>query len=162
MKTFKDFITKEEQEELLTWSKSVRPFLRPNATPNRFYRFLNVIPKIPLVGVIEQRILESYNLQDTPKEDGRLGSLLSWHQTGGAVHEHNDDFNTGKRHIRFNLFLSKPDSGGAPIYDGKELEFEERMLIPYEADKFFHSSTPVVGVKPRIIISYGWQFEHET
>lgn len=146
--------------ELLDWAYSMRSMLRPNGvSPHRFFRPLKELTDIPLVAEVGVRVLKAYGLENTKKEDGPLGSILSWHNTGGSVHEHTDDFNTGMSHKRFNLFLSLPISGGIPIYNGRHLDVEERMVVPYEADKILHSSTPVVGEKPRIIISYGWQFD---
>lgn len=161
MKAVKGFITNKERDALLEWATDCRKSLKPNGvTPYRFFNFLDKLPHNNLVSSISERVLDNYGLGDTPKIDGHLGSLLSWHEEHAAVHPHTDDPRLqGYRHYRFNLFLSVPNVGGVPIYNGEQIDVEEGMLVPYEADVHEHSSTKVVGDKPRIIISFGWLFK---
>ena len=74
-------------------------------------------------------------------------------------HEHKDNNEKGFIHTRYNLLLSVPDSGGNPIYDGEVINVEERMLWRCEAGLYNHASLPVVGRKPRINISFGFQMK---
>ena len=153
------FISKAECADILLWVEECRYLLNPNpVSENRFFNNLNNLPSNTLVKAIQQKVLAEYGLSDVEREDGFLGSILSYQTEGAFVHHHTDTIE-GKRHLRFNLFLSVPESGGVPIYNGEEMPIKERMLIPYEADKYLHSSTPVVGNKPRIIISFGWAFD---
>jgi len=155
----KKFITTDEHVELLEWSKRMEKLLKTNKiTGQRFFRSLKDLEYNNIVNNISIRILEEYKLEGVPKKDGNLGGLLSVHRNGGHVHPHTDPENGG-RHLRFNLFLSLPKEGGIPIYNGEQINVEERMLVPYEADIHEHSSTKVVGEKPRIIISFGWVFD---
>jgi hypothetical protein len=159
LETKEDFISKGECAELLEWAKECKPLLRKNsAGPHRHFNNIKRLPNNTLVRKVQKRVLSTYKLSDVDKEDGFIGSILSFQTEGAFVHSHTDEIKN-KRHLRFNLFLSVPESGGVPIYDGEEMPIKERLLIPYEADRYFHSSTPVVGNKPRIIISFGWSFD---
>jgi hypothetical protein len=121
-----DFISEDECSELLEWAKSCRSLLKPNpVSPHRFYRNIRVLLDSPLVNYVQQRVLKEYSLTDRQRMDGPLGSLLSFQEEGGQVQEHTDVL-SGKRHLRFNLFLSVPESGGIPIYNGKEIPIKER------------------------------------
>lgn len=159
LKIKEGFISKDECQELLAWSEKCTPLLNKNPLGlNRYSNNINNLPENALVQTIQEKVLRTYNLTDVDKTDGKIGSILSLQTEGAFVHQHNDEVD-GKRHLRFNLFLSVPESGGVPVYDGKEITVMEGMLVPYEADSFLHSSTPVVGNKPRVIISFGWEFD---
>jgi hypothetical protein len=153
-----DFITKEEQTHLLEWAEEQRPLLKANPMgKHRYSRPIRDLSYNEVSSNVLKRVLQEYNLKDRIHNDGFIGSILSYQTDGAFVHSHTDEIED-KRHLRFNLFLSVPESGGVPIYNGEEIPIKERLLIPYEADRYFHSSTPVVGNKPRIIISFGWAF----
>jgi hypothetical protein len=155
----KDFITKEEQIHLLEWAEEQRALLKPNPMGEHRYSLpIRELPYNKVLRDVRERVLQEYNLKDRIHNDGFIGSILSYQTEGAFVHSHRDEIKD-KRHLRFNLFLSVPDSGGVPIYEGEEIPIKERLLIPYEADKYFHSSTRIVGSKPRIIISFGWAFD---
>jgi len=161
MNAIAEFINPDEQKSLVDWAYEVRNLLEPNpASPKRFFKRLKELPENTLVDKVIQKILKVYKLDTTLKYDGDLGSLLSWHDEGGSVHEHTDKplEYPALRHYRFNLFINLPDAGGVPIYNGKPLDVEERRLVPYEADIHPHSSTKVIGIKPRIVLSFGWLF----
>ena len=159
MDKIKDFISAEEHLQLKDWAYSMREHLQVNFR-YRYFRVLTEMPKNKLVETIKRRVLEAYGLEDVPRIDGGLGSILSWHEEGGFVQPHTDKYEDNK-HYRFNLILSLPKEGGIPIYNGKELEVEERMLLPYDAGEYLHSSTKTVGDTPRIMLSFGWLFDKE-
>lgn len=159
MDKIKNFITDEEHSELKEWAYSVRGYLWENFR-YRYFRVLDEIPENELVETIKKRVLKAYGLDGVPVIDGGLGSILSWHEEGGFVHLHTDKYGDNK-HYRFNLILSLPEDGGIPIYNGKELEVEEKMLLPYDAGEHLHASTKTVGSKPRIMLSFGWLFDKD-
>jgi hypothetical protein len=57
---------------------------------------------------------------------------------------------------RYNVFISLPEKGGLPIYDGKVINITERTLLKVESGVIPHSTTRVEGQIPRIILSYGF------
>jgi len=157
--SIKNFITEDEQKDLLSWAFSCRTYL----TPNGLGRFFNQVENLDYnknVEIVSDRVLESYGLANKERQSGILGTVLSFNEEGGAIHSHNDIVD-GYSHLRFNLFLSVPEKGGVPIYNHKKLYIEERILIPYEADKYLHSSTPVKGSNPRIVLGFGWLFNKD-
>jgi hypothetical protein len=82
---------------------------------------------------------------------------LSFNYEGAAIHNHKDPNLKNHVHTRYNLLLRLPNGGGNPIYDGKILTVKEKMLWRCEAGLFNHASLAVVGDKPRINISFGFQ-----
>jgi hypothetical protein len=73
---------------------------------------------------------------------------------GAAVQPHIDYAPKGYVHVRSNLMLKKPESGGNPVIDGYELCVEEGDLWLCFASLERHCSTPVKGGE-RIIMSFG-------
>lgn len=85
--------------------------------------------------------------------------FLSVNTISGAIHPHTDPNIEGYIHTRFNLIVQAPDSGGNPVYNGMEFPIKSGMLWRCEAGKYIHSSTPVIGLKKRINISFGFQIK---
>ncbi len=71
------------------------------------------------------------------------------------IPNHTDDTIDNYHHIRYNLFLLKPLRGGDCLYDSQKYSPNEREYIMCDATKN-HSTTPIIGLKPRIVISYGF------
>ena len=156
---YKNFITLEEQNVLLEFSHKQYAHLQKNGH-GRFY-VDHVATKLSVpeeYKIVKQRIIDTENLKDFLL-DPTFGDFLSFNTVGGAIHSHTDPNNDGYVHTRYNLILSVPDSGGKPIYDNKTFDIEERMLWRCEAGLYNHASTPVVGVRKRINISFGFQIK---
>jgi hypothetical protein len=158
---YKEFITVEEQKVLLQFARSIRNDLTVRANgPGRF--FLDHIDKhftLPKEYVdVKQRIIDTENLKDFIL-DPNFGDFISFNETTASIHEHTDPNESGYIHTRYNLLLSVPESGGNPIYGGKVLDIEERMIWRCEAGLYTHASTPVIGKKSRINISFGFQIK---
>jgi hypothetical protein len=153
-----EVITKEEQEILLKWIFSNEDKFKPNANgPGRkFIRLdrLETSEKPELIAEIKNRILAKEKIV-VWDHDPFFGDLITCNLTGGFIHEHTDPTLPNKEHLRFNLFLSKPERGGDPILMGTKLNFEERQYLRYHVNRQVHRSLPVEGSKPRIAISYG-------
>lgn len=73
---------------------------------------------------------------------------------GAFVHEHSDPAPDGYEHVRCNLMIKKPISGGMPVIDGEELVIDEGDLWLCLASLEKHSSTPISGGE-RITFSFG-------
>ena len=148
-------ISKKEQSELLEWIfENEDRFKENDVSPNRKFLKLNPDRDPKLFFTIKERILSEEKIKDY-ELDPFYGDIVTWNSEGGAILAHYDQTLPGKEHYRFNLFLSKPTSGGDPIYNFKKLDFSERKYIKYHVNKYEHESTPVIGQKPRIAISYG-------
>ena len=151
----KEIITINEQKQLLNWIfNNQSRFQKNDFGKNRKYLELNNIDVPNIFFEIKYRILKNENMLDS-ELDPIFGDMITWNSEGGFIHPHIDPTVPGKDHFRFNLFLSKPESGGNPIYNDKKLNFNEREYIKYHVNRYKHMSTPVVGSKPRIAISYG-------
>jgi hypothetical protein len=154
---YKEFISLEEQVILLTFANSVKYELKSNGS-GRFFQD-HIVKKYSLpqeYTTVKQRIIDTEKLKDFIL-DPQFGDFISFNETAGSIHEHKDYNVDSFIHTRYNLLLSVPDSGGNPIYDGKVIDFEERMLWRCEAGLYNHASLPVIGNKPRINISFGFQ-----
>jgi hypothetical protein len=154
---YTEFITAREQNALLQFANSIRNLLRNNGA-GRFYRdHIEQESFLPQeYKDIKQRIIDTEKLKDFIF-DPQFGDFISFNEMSGAIHEHKDNNENGFIHTRYNLLLSVPDSGGNPIYDGEVINVEERMLWRCEAGLYNHASLPVIGSKPRINISFGFQ-----
>lgn len=104
---------------------------------------------------IKRQIIDAFDLHDAEQEP-MFRDLCGLITQGGAVHEHTDPDHNGKQHVRFNVLVSKPLRGGMPVLDGQELELAEGEVWRCDASRVFHSCTTVVGVKPRVVLSFGF------
>ena len=92
---------------------------------------------------------------DKFKEEPYFGIFIGLNLEGGFVQPHTDLCTKGFVHTRINFLLSKPDQGGNPLIEDQEIHIEEDCAWLNLASRWQHSSTPVMGNKPRIVISYG-------
>ena len=158
---YKDFITLEEQNVLLEFSNKQQAHLRNNGAGRFYVDHITTKFSVPKeYKIVKQRIIDTENLTDFLL-DPTFGDFLSFNTVDGAIHSHTDPNNDGYIHTRYNLLLSVPESGGKPIYDNKIFDIEERMLWRCEAGLYNHASTPVVGERSRINISFGFQIKKE-
>lgn len=158
---YKNFITPEEQNVLLEFSHKQKKHLHRNGHGRFYVDHIATKFSVPEeFKTIKQRIIDTENLKDFLL-DPTFGDFLSFNIVDGAIHPHKDPNNDGYIHTRYNLILSAPESGGKPIYDNKTFDIEERMLWRCEAGLYNHASTPVVGNRPRINISFGFQIKKE-
>lgn len=155
---YKDFISDNERNELEEWAYSI--FNKKELKHNGHGRFFNSLSKlsgvIEQVNIIKNKIIEQENLQDA-LIDPYFEDFLSFNLEGAAIHPHSDPNLNGCVHTRYNLIVSMPDQGGLPVYNNKVVEIKEKMLWRCEAGKYVHQSTPVVGSRPRINLSFGFQ-----
>lgn len=155
---YEEFISIEEQQILLKWAQDSFKFLKSNsAGSGRFFDTFSKWPNLPItLKEIKNKIIDIDRLKGF-KEEPLFGDFLSYNLEGGAIHQHTDPNETGYIHTRYNLLVSVPDSGGTPIYNNEHyIPIKERMIWRCEAGKYCHESTPVIGKKPRINISFGF------
>tara|TARA_R110002012_G_scaffold74205_4_gene188408 strand:- start:43 stop:585 length:543 start_codon:yes stop_codon:yes gene_type:complete len=113
------------------------------------------------LNLINHSILKEYGIpQDAEK--AFMGWILMYVESDYVCKWHKDHnpSTSNKLHTRFNAMICKPETGGMPIFliDGKEeiVEVEEREVWKSEAGKYKHSTTPMTGTKPRILLSLGY------
>jgi hypothetical protein len=156
---YDNFISVEEQEIIRNWALRNEKFLTPNTSgPFRSRELFEKIPeKLDLNFEIKKRIIEIENLEKNEFKPFR-GDFVSVQRNGAKVPEHIDHnpINRELRSRRYNVFISLPEKGGLPIYDGEVLNVDERTLLMVESGVIPHSTTQVEGEVPRIILSYGF------
>ena len=158
---YDEFITEDERIELLDWALSQRDKCRENGK-GRFFNTLDNLTNIPdLVEKIRHRII-GHESNLVLNKDPFFGTFLSFNEESASIHPHTDPNLDGHIHTRYNLIIQSPNGGGEPIYNGVCFPIHDRMLWKCEAGKYTHETTPVVGPKQRINISYGFQIPFET
>lgn len=166
---YEEFITKEEQSELLLWTEFNSHLFEVNRTNSDFIgapygsRQIGILTKIensPLILVkkIKDRVIEIEKINDWIS-DPHFEDAIGINKEGGSIHLHTDSNLEGYTHIRYNVILSYPTKGGHSIYNSKINELKERMVWRCVAGKVRHGSTPVIGNKPRITLTLGFQIK---
>lgn len=156
-------ISDSEKIYLLNWIYENKKYFSKNTNGNhRYYLMIQDYHRLipDLFFSIKNKILMYENIKEYRLEP-IFKDMVTFIEKNGFIHDHIDPTQNGYKHVRFNLFLSKPDFGGEPIYGGNILNIEEGEYIKYEVDSIHHSSKPVLGNKPRITISYGILIKNE-
>lgn len=73
---------------------------------------------------------------------------------GAAVHAHTDPAPEGFHHVRCNIMLKAPASGGQPVLSGTEIKVEQGQVWICFASLETHASTPVESGE-RVVVSLG-------
>jgi hypothetical protein len=90
------------------------------------------------------------------KEEPNFGNFIGVNSESAFVHMHSDRRVENFWHLRINFMISKPESGGIPIVDYKRYHnIEEDDCWINFASQWKHGSTPVIGKKPRVVLSLG-------
>ena len=156
---YPDFIKEDERLIIMDWALRNESYLIPNPTgPFRRNQLFKLIPeKLELLDEIKGRIIEIEELSDKWFEPYR-GDVVSIQRNGGKVPEHIDHnpYDETLYSRRYNVFISLPENGGLPIYDGEVLNVVEKCLLKVESGLIKHSTTIIDGQIPRIILSYGF------
>ena len=115
-------------------------------------------PELSLTSEINEFSKHAYNQIGVESfvQEHVYGNFIGVNFEGGSVHEHRDPKNDkGFIHTRFNFLLQKPEQGGEPIIDGIEYPMEEGQSWINLASEWLHGSTPVIGIRPRVVLSLG-------
>jgi hypothetical protein len=92
-------------------------------------------------------------------EEPNYHDLIGCIGEGGYVHAHQDPVIEKAMHVRINLLVTAPDSGCIPLLDGIPVEVGPGDAWLCFASHCEHATTPVVGKRNRIAVSYGLQVE---
>ena len=89
-------------------------------------------------------------------EEPLFGNFIGFNTTSAFVHAHMDGTTVpNHEHVRLNFLVSKPEAGGVPVINDVVLTVNEGQCWLNIASQWEHSSTPVQGSKPRIVLSLG-------
>jgi hypothetical protein len=150
-----DFISPEEQADLIGWAEAMEPHLKPNRM-YRAYRDVRTLPEIhPVWAIVRQRVEMLMAVGNDPTIEPIFGLFLSIIRTGGRVHNHHDTSPPGTRHLRCNLFLDVPREGGRPIILRKAIDVAPRTLLAFYANEMRHASE-MFDRDRRIMLSFGY------
>ena len=112
--------------------------------------------KVPkLFSIVKTRILSKENITKNDINDSPYGDYIGYIENEGKVHPHKDPTINEYDHIRFNLFISVPEEGGFPIYNGETISVKVGDYVRCNSSKYIHECQPVIGNVPRIVVSYG-------
>jgi len=130
-------------------------FFRHNGNARRFC-ILNQI-STPITNLLINYRKQVYNDFGVSsfEEEPIFGIFLGVNTETGFVHEHTDPTKYGFYHTRINFLVSKPIEGGIPVINNEEFIIDEGESWINLASEWKHKSTPVVGEKPRIVLSLG-------
>lgn len=139
---------------VVAWATEHKDEFRPNGMGRQYGLLADFTPPKEALE-IKRLIVEEFDLQ-VAEQEPMFQDMCGFITNGGAIHPHRDQDHNGKQHVRFNVMVSKPESGGIPVQDGKEIGVEEGVVWRCDASRVMHWCTPVVGSKPRIVLSYGF------
>jgi hypothetical protein len=148
--------TTEEVEAISTWAKGSRKNFKPNGFGRQFgilYRKDLNVPRE--CWSVRNRVVEGFSLQGYPVEP-MFKDYCGFITDGGAIHKHSDPDSEIGIHRRYNVMISKPHDGGVPYQDGVPVDVEEGEVWRCDASRVTHWCSPVVGDKPRIVLSFGF------
>lgn len=155
-------ISKEELNFILKFIHTNENLFKENGvSPNRKYITLHKESNPPkLFFDIKKKILTKENIL-TNYIDGVFshgdpyGDYIGIIMNGGKIHHHIDKTPIKYNLVRFNLFLSIPEKGGLPIYNGITIPVQVGDYVRCNSSKEYHECEMVEGDIPRIVISYG-------
>lgn len=159
---FKNFISDEEKEILLKWVEKNQTHFTNNQSAYRKYVILNQVENYPkeIVSKLRDRIIELDNIGEWIEEPN-FYDLIGINEDSGSIHPHTDPNIEGYVHTRYNIILKYPIEGGHSIYGNSINVLEENMVWKCIAGEVVHASTPVVGDRPRITLSLGFQIKKQ-
>ena len=126
--------------------------------PNGFGRQYGVLQELDPpkeAWEIRKHVVELYSL-GRAKQEPCFKDYCGYITDGGAIHRHKDGNEGELIHTRFNVMVSKPHAGGEPIQDGRIIEVNEGDVWRCDAGLVEHWCNPVIGIKPRIVLSFGF------
>ncbi len=160
---YRNFISNEEKEILLEWiEKNQSYFIKNKNGAHRKYAILKGIENYPkeIVSNLKNKIIEIDNIKEWIEEP-IFYDLIGINEETGNIHRHTDPNIDGYVHTRYNIILMYPYEGGHSIYGNSLNVLEENMVWKCVAGDIVHASTPVVGNRPRITLSLGFQIKRE-
>lgn len=142
-------------EPISQWAiQNINSFQVNKAGQHRRFKIFDKNYPIEVLEVRKQ-IITAFNLEGKQQEP-LYKDFCGFITEGGFVHKHKDPNKNGLVHTRFNVLVSKPNEGGKVFIDNKEVVVEEGGVWVCKAGLYEHWTTPVIGDKPRIVLSFGF------
>jgi hypothetical protein len=153
----RDFIGADERILLAEWADKMLPFLKPNRRgPERLYRQVQDLPMVPEVYTsVRERLQLRFGLSASDREP-EFGWFLGSIGDGGFIHQHTDPVREGTRHLRCNLFVQLPESGGEPVVEDTVQHVNEGSILCFFPDAQRHCCNIVRGSRRRVVCSFGY------
>ncbi len=149
------FLSEDERFALRDWAFRMRPLLHANGI-ERAYLKTDQLPALPEVYTKVRHRLQHVLGLDGFEQEPMFGWYLSIIGESGAVHGHLDPTPAGYRHLRCNMFLQVPSSGGHPVIEGKVYPVRDGDLLAFFPSEKRHRSQEVKGDLARILCSFGY------
>ena len=125
---YKEFISKEEQQDLINWAYNCKTNLNPNpGGPHRFFNQLENIQKNKITDNIKERIIDKFDLHLFENEKV-TDDILSIVEGGGFINKHRDMIPGNIVHYRYNVLVQMPEDGGRNIYNEEILDAISPLL----------------------------------
>jgi len=157
-----NIISKKELDFILKFIDINKDLFEENGVSlnRKFLKLLKESNPPSLFFDIKKRILDKENITNNYIDDifshGDLfGDYIGFITNGGKIHHHIDKTPIKYNLFRFNLFLSVPEKGGFPIYNGVTIPVTVGDYVRCNSSKEYHECEMVEGDVPRIVISYG-------
>lgn len=161
-KIIKDFISKEEQDELIQWIMNNKDdsnlFKDARMRGNRITtRYSNNFSFPDIVFEIQKRIISKLKFNDYKLPKFHHGIVASYAGENDTVFEHLDpQWHPPYETLHCNLMLQKPYEGGKPIINKVNIDLDERDLWCYYVSKTPHGSSEIIGNRPRLMYVFGF------
>ena len=112
---------------------------------------------IPLVFEIRKRIEQRERMESFEREK-HVNDFVTIISKTGFIQKHTDtnDIQRNLFHIRFNVFITIPNKGGATYYDGHEIDAIAGSYVLCRSGIDEHWSDPNEDIIPRISLSFGY------
>ena len=164
-KIIKDFISKEEQDDLVQWTmnnkNNPKLFKDANMEGNRITtRYSEDFSFPDITYKIQKRIISKLKLKDFKLPKYHHGIVASYAGDNDTVYEHLDpQWYPPHETLHCNLMLQKPFEGGKPFIDKTNIDLDERDLWCYYVSKTPHGSSRIKGSRPRLMYVFGFSID---
>jgi hypothetical protein len=142
-------------------NENIDSFTANKAGPNRkFLRDPYKVYSDPVIAKMKEELANRFDMKDWVL-DPYFMDVIGYITEGGYVHTHLDQDIDDHKHMRINVLIQKPVSGGLLVLDGEELEVGVGDVWLNLASLCVHSCTAIAGNKPRSILSLGYQVAND-
>jgi len=154
IKTMTSIISFDERDELEAWITRDWQWAMGGVRPPHGWRpSQKWKTPPPLFDAVGERVRIWLGIDEWQPEP-RFGWTANYQPTLTWVTEHCDPEIAGFIHLRANVLVTRPPSGGMPIVGGRKLSLMQRDAWALNT-AVLHSSTRSVG-GPRLLCSYGF------
>jgi hypothetical protein len=158
-----NFVSAQEQHEMRETALALQAegILQANPRgPGRFRaKIWGTEQCTPFIHAIGNRVIEHFGLTDCPV-DPQLGWIISLLEPGACIHPHVDRYpyheQSGTKHLRCNIMVSRDNASGNPVLAGNILEVPERTLWGFFPSEVVHYTQLIRTSKPRIAYQFGF------